>query len=209
MPAFGRIHAEDTRDRLFLLERPALVTRTFRYWMPKRILDQGPEPSCVGYAWASLIEGSPVRMLLPGGTGSLIYKEAQLLDEFPGEAYDGTSVRGGAKAVQARGRLVSYGWAFDLATAVDWILTGGPLVVGTNWYESMMNTDGDGFIEPYGSVVGGHAYIMDGASVTRGVARFRNSWGVGWGRNGSFFMTFESLSRLISEDGEACTPVEV
>jgi hypothetical protein len=135
--------------------------------------------------------------------------EAKLPDRDPGLDY-GTSVRAGAKAVTELGRLKSYVWAFALQPVVEWVLTEGPVVLGTNWYSSFARPDREGIvrIEPKAKVVGGHAYLLRGVDTRRALARCANSWGDRWGRSGEFLLPFRDLERLILEDGEACSAVE-
>jgi C1A family cysteine protease len=57
--------------------------------------------------------------------------------------------------------------------------------------------------------VGGHAYLINGMDVKRGLARGKNSWGRGWGKAGAFRIPLDDLDRLIREDGEACLALEV
>jgi hypothetical protein len=221
MPGLGRRFAEDQRDRGFLLARPITMPSGSRWWYDRAYWgDQGDAPHCVGYAWAHLLEDAPVSRPgpVPFHEPGDIYFRAQLVDEWPGENYDGTSVRAGAKVCQELGYLSSYRWAFDLATVVDALLKHGPVVVGTNWYDSMFMTlrrkDAQGryrqmlVITPGASVAGGHAYILNGVNTAARIVRVKNSWGRSWASEGRAAMSFDTLERLIGEQGEAALPSE-
>ena len=84
---------------------------------------------------------SPVRNVKNIPDPYQIYNEAQHIDEWEGENYDGTSVRAGIKVLARKGYLSSYRWAFDGQTAVNHILNIAPVVIGINWYAGMMATD--------------------------------------------------------------------
>lgn len=137
------------------------------------------------------------------------YQRAQTMDEWPGEDYDGTSVRAGAKVLQDTGFISEYRWAWDGMEAIRAVLDIGPVVVGTNWYEGMFEPNDRGLVVPSGSIAGGHAYLIDGANLNRGLVRLKNSWSKSWGRGGRAVMTITDFSRLISEDGEACLATEL
>lgn len=211
----GRRHAPDQRDSRFPLS--ALLPdepskRTHRYWGASGWWgDQGNTSRCVAFAWLHWLEDGPVTQPGPGPIldPNWLYKEAQRNDEFPGEDYDGTSVRAGAKVLQGRSLIKEYRWAFDLPTLIQTVLEVGPVVVGTNWYQGMFSPDRDGVVRISGSLAGGHAYVINGANTKTGVARGKNSWGRDWGRRGLFYIPFEDLERLIKENGEACLAVEI
>lgn len=139
MPAFGRRAALDPRDRNFPLR--ALLgprsARMYRYWNDSGWWgDQGPLPQCVGYSLVHYLEDGPVsqRGQAPCIAPAIVYREAQLVDEWEGEDYDGTSVRAGAKVLKEHGFIASYHWAFTLDELVEALLETGPVVMGTNWY---------------------------------------------------------------------------
>lgn len=220
MKRLGRIHSPDPRDGKHMLPwRPlkaaAPVSRTWTASSP--VLDQGETSQCVIYATDKFLTAAPV---LNEGFGTdeartRVYREVQKLDEFPGEGYDGTSVRGAMKYLQAKGLVSSYKWAFDYETAIAHILSKGPLIMGTNWTEEMFSPV-QGYISPKGRVVGGHAYVAIGADRARknpdgttGAVRCINSWGTGWGQQGRFWLTFRDFDALIKAQGEAATPIEV
>lgn len=205
----GRLPSLDERDRQFLLSVPAEVElKPYRYYRTGPVLDQESTPMCVGFAWRQWIS-SALLMTKTGPAAETIYTEAQNLDEWEGIAYEGTSVRGGAKALQARGHVNVYSWAFDATTIRNWILSdGGTVVVGSNWYVDMFNPQ-NGFIKPGGDLAGGHAYLVVGYSTDREAFRILNSWGRDWGEGGRAWISFEDMSRLILEDGEACTAQEI
>ncbi len=228
MPGFGRRYAADDRDRNFLMRRMLpdvrrLTLATRKTWsINSKALDQGDTGTCVGHAWRNFLRCSPIRTEKGGPSAFDVYrsavlkdpwatndKEAKLPDGDDGLAY-GTTVRAGAKALTDFGRLKSYVWAFSLQTTVEWVLTQGPVVLGTNWYSSMSHTDAQGIarITPTAEPVGGHAYLLRGVDTRTALARCCNSWGDSWGKSGEFFLPFADLERLIHEDGEACSAVE-
>jgi hypothetical protein len=209
----GRLPAPDERDAPYAMRTAvelAPTLPTHRYWDTRYWSDQGPHPHCVGHAWAHWLELGPVSHDGPAPILSPlhIYNDAQKVDEWPGEGYDGTSVRAGAKVLQSLGFVSSYLWAFDAQTVMDAVLGVGPVVVGTWWFSGMFEPDAKGFIYDTGHRVGGHAYVIDGANQRKGTVRIRNSWGRTWGKGGRAWMDAEVLDRLIAADGEACLAIE-
>lgn len=218
MPALGRIHAPDERDERFLLR--AVVPRStldWRYWYDAAWTgDQNGYPWCVAFAWSHLWTGSPVTHPQPGLDPARLYQRAQEIDEWPGEDYDGTSVRAGAKVLANQGLIAEYRWAWDLDTLIDAVLEKGPAVVGTNWYDGMFDPvwgyDALGerrlLLRVTGDIAGGHAWLINGVNIERRTFRMKNSWGLSWGVNGRASITFEDMERLLHEDGEVCLPIE-
>lgn len=207
----GRISSPDSRDHRFLLS--ALLKEeplpNYRYWYNRGWRgDQGETSQCVAYAWLHWISSAPQTSKLSVIEPSVLYKRAQELDPWPGEDYDGTDTRAGAKALQEKGFIQSYWWAFDINTVIQAVLTAAPVVVGTNWYADMFTPNSDGFIIPNGEVEGGHAYLINGVNAKRRVFRIQNSWGKSWGINGSAYISFDDMERLLLEDGEAVLGIE-
>lgn len=214
----GRLHAPDPRDAAFpmraaLAAQPA--TRTYRYWnLGPWQGDQGRTSHCVAYSLMHWLQAGPVTNrrveggpYLPPGD---VYREAQLIDEWAGEepTYYGTSVRAGCKVLQAKGLVGSYLWGTSLDDVLDAVLAKGPVVMGTDWWTGFFTPDVSGLVKPTGVVEGGHAWMIYGANRTTGMVSCRNSWGAGWGRNGTFRVSFDTLSQLIAAYGEAMLATE-
>jgi hypothetical protein len=211
----GRLQFHDERDKLFPLQAvlpPAKADITDRNWYQNGWWgNQLQTPQCVAFAWAHWLEDGPVThkeipppMIAP----TVIYGEAQQNDEWEGTSYEGTSVRGGAKALQARGWIKEYRWTTNVEELAQAILTTGPAVVGTNWYQNMFMLAKGGFLKPGGQLVGGHAWVINGVDTKTQRFRIKNSWGRDWGRQGNAFITFEDMQRLLNEDGECCLAIE-
>lgn len=208
MPAFGRLYAPDSRDRLYQMPRPrAAVNIPYKYWRTRGQLDQLDKPHCVAFAGVRYLTTSPV-VNKPVNTTAL-YNDCQLVDEWPGENYDGTSVRALFKVLQTRGYVSKYVWAFDAASIIDYVLASGPVVMGTTWTQDMMTPTRDGFITFTGRPVGGHAWAIVGANRTKQAVRMMNSWGGNWGQKGRAWVSFSDLEKLIADRGEACTSTEL
>jgi hypothetical protein len=210
----GRGISIDNRDKNYLIKDKITINKSpiiSRYWEQNEWWgNQGITPQCVGYSWAHWIEDGPVKH---GGTPpivhpTLIYKESQKIDEWPGENYDGTSVRAGAKYLQQTKRIKNYYWAFDINTLINTVLNVGPVVAGTYWYRNMFYPDRNGNIRIGGPIVGGHAYVINGIDTRKRLFRIKNSWGRGWGLQGNAYISFTDMERLIKMNGEICLATE-
>jgi hypothetical protein len=230
---FDWVSRHDVRSRNYPIrtELPAVVQRRPRLWLPGPSLDQGREGACVGHSWVNEATASPVRVdltraALPGLQGSgqpwprdpqalafAVYLAAQRVDEWEGEAYDGTSVLAGAKVMQRLGLLREYRWAFGIDDVVATVIAHGPVVLGIPWLDGMYEAPG-GEIRATGVVVGGHAILAHGyhpAKVVNGrpareMVRLENSWGLGYGEGGGGWISLDDLAWLLEQDGEACAP---
>ncbi len=209
----GRIRDFDPRSRAYPIV--PLLTHLYGDPLPPRsytwacpvYLNQGSEGSCVGHAWAHEIAAKPVPWPSTSYLARLIYKQAQVIDPWPGEAYEGTSVLAGVKIAQQLGHYKEYRWAFGLDDLVLALGYKGPAVLGIPWTEDMFDPDASGLLHPTGTVAGGHAILATGVSVTTKRVRLHNSWGTGWGLNGDAFIGFADLDSLLHQQGEACIPL--
>jgi len=170
--------------------------------------DQGETPECVGYAWAHWLDDQPSNRnkIHPLISPNIIYLEAKKLDAWPGENYEGTSVRGGVKYLKSKNQISKYHWGFNLSSLTNAILHLGPVVVGTSWYQHMFFPNKTGLIKVGGNLMGGHAYVINGIDLDKKIFRIKNSWGQDWGLKGHAWISFSDMARLIREDGEICFP---
>jgi hypothetical protein len=214
-PGFGRLISLDKRDLKYPMR--ALTRRielpTSRLWSSKRayVLDQGETPHCVGFAWAGFLEAAPFMHQLQNADGDRFYALAQELDEWPGSDYDGTSTRGGAKALQSLGLITGeYVWAQSEEDVWRFVLGRGPVVTGTTWLTDMFTPDAKGYIHATGGEEGGHDWLIIGASLKRNAYRMQNSWGTSWGENGRAWIKREDYKTLLETLGGDCaSAVEV
>lgn len=231
--SFGRIPAPlDGRDFRFLMRAavPQIIeatakpkARTRPYNLGPQ-LDQGQTPQCVGYSCRGFLDAAPIMSKEhEGPSATEIYHLAQARDEWPGENYDGTSVRGGMKALQDAKQINNYVWGQTVEEAIAWMNGGyGTVVVGTNWYSEMSDVDNKGFMrEPAPSLttpLGGHAWLWVWYDAKKKGILMRNSWGhdYGWPMHddptklsGTAYLTIDLATRLLREDGECAAPTQV
>jgi len=219
----GRRHAPDPRDNAFMIReiaapmKAAVPVRKTRYWNASGWWgDQDGTNQCVGYAWNHYIEDGPITHKPKGAKTpplydpAYLYAQAQLVDEWEGEAYEGTSVRAGAKVLKALGLISEYRWTWDVNDVIDALLYIGPVVIGTNWYASMSEPDPEtGVIGIAREILGGHAYVLNGISQPKNLIRIKNSWSRGWGKTGFAYIMPHDLQRLLNEDGECALATEI
>lgn len=169
-------------------------------------LDQGATGHCVGFGWAAWGDATPMIDDFDDADGHNIYYEAKVIEGNPG-GEDGAYTRDGAKAMKNRGRLTTYAFANGKDEILTWLRQKGPIVVGTDWTSDMFEPDANGFVKPTGSVEGGHCYLLYG--VLGDVLLFKNSWGDGFGVDGSFKMKVDDFGTLMQAWGEAIVSVEL
>lgn len=247
-PRLGRIANLDDRNRNYpvraILGANDTMPRAKR-WYSKIRLDQGIKldvpnwnPSaCTGMSRTYDLAASPNPLRLPGVGKSRVgaymdekfafslYKLAQTLDEWPGELYEGSSVLGALKAAQAMGFVGEYRWAFGIDDVVLALSYVGPVVVGTDWLNSMFDPKPSGLMEvdANSGVAGGHAYMWDQVILSKATMQNylgkgehireqdillagEQSWGESWGRKGRYLVwasDMEALLKGFESPGEA------
>jgi hypothetical protein len=226
---FDRVPGLDPRNRSHpitaLVGQPARRRQVWRG--PDLVLNQDAEGACVGHGHTHEATSSPVRVDFKRSTVAdkgfpaeaqafafALYRAAQKIDEWPGEAYSGTSVLAAAKIMKSLGVYGEYRWAFGVEDVISAVIAHGPVVIGIPWYDAMYEAPG-GEVRIGGSVVGGHCLLVlgydpkhrftDGA-VGEGLLLL-NSWGPGWGLNGQAWIRKADLGALLREQGDACVPV--
>ena len=217
LAGLGRLAQKDDRNTHYALPLIGVPpTIRHRYWSGAEVLDQGDTPQCVGYAGFGWLRGGPV-INKPPFTPTELYHMAQEYDEWPGTDYDGSSTLGLMKALKAKGYIGEYRWAYDAQTLVAWLLNKGPVLVGTNWYMDMFTPNvHNGFMEVSGTLAGGHEWRIIGADLDKhcpdasiGAVRMVNSWGYGWADHGRAWLSIKDLDKLIKDNGEAVTALEI
>lgn len=232
----GRKKAADPRDRDYRaidhirgIAPTATTAGTSRYHKRGPQLDQGPSSRCVVFAMGQLIQTGPImqnllRTITPemrskvGGADDAValdqllwwaYKYAQDNDEWSGAEpdYYGTSGRAGAKAFQSLGYFTNYFWLNTVDEIANYILTAGPVPVGTDWFTGMDTRDPQGYIHPTGNWRGGHEYLLDGVSVVKRRFRMRQSWGDS--AYHAAWLSFEDMAYLLSQGGDALAIAEI
>jgi hypothetical protein len=213
----GRVPSVDSRNRFYQMGsvipvKKELYDKPQRYWNANGWWgDQGNTSSCTGFAWAHWIEDGPVthKGVAPIVDPFKIYHGGQVNDEWEGTAYEGTSILGTAKWLQHNNIIGNYYWGYDIDTVLYVLFNVGPVVLGVNWHLDMFEPDPiSNTIKATGPVIGGHAVVLNGGSLTREQGRIKNSWGRAWGDDGHAWISFSDLDKLIRNQGEACLALE-
>ena len=215
---FGRIkNSADDRDwngEKFLGAEKVMAAVNVRsqVWQIDHVLNQEKTNHCVGFSMAQFCVCLPMNTPYTEKDAHEIYYKAVEIEGDPSSEI-GTTIRNGAKSLRARGRIQHYALfnaQSDMNSIINWVLTTGPIVVGTNWYDSMNNPNADGLVTSIsGDIVGGHAYLLNGVDRDLGVFYFTNSWGEDWGLKGKFSMFIKDFEKVFREDGDAMVAVEV
>lgn len=190
------------------LPSPTPASKT---WNDLRQLDQIDTGHCVAFAWAQWGNTEPIEDVYTNQDAHDIYYQCKIVDGEPGQE-NGSMIRSGAVVMQASPhfKLTNYVFAANVEEIAAWVLTHGPVVVGSNFYQGMHDPDPtNGIVTLTGRLLGGHAYVVDGYDAGTTLFRVQNSWGVNWGLNGYFFIFAKDLQRLLTEQGDACAALEI
>lgn len=174
-------------------------------------LDQGQEGACTGFGEEHVLALSPYPQTTTDQIAQSVYHRARFLDEWPGEAYEGSSVNGAMLAAREMGRVKSWKWAKTGAEIRHGLSYHGAGEAGTWWYDGMFDSDSTNHIHPVGMKAGGHAYAVAGWRMVGTRRRYwiENSWGPTWGNNGGAWIWEDEFLMLIADDGEMAFPTKV
>jgi hypothetical protein len=212
----GRWPFLQPQDAMYLmrheLKRSDIVVPEDKVWQHGDILNQGNEGACVGFGWTAWENAKPRGFRVQQGYDYAFdwYKKAQGIDPWPGDDYSGTTVRAGARIGVQRELLGTYLWGSGKDDIDAWLLTKGPIVVGSTWFRSMDSVGPLGWVkvDPSSGKRGGHCYLLLGRRSGNYV--FQNSWGAGYADDGLFYMNTENFIKLLSwGDAEFCTAAQV
>jgi hypothetical protein len=204
-PRLDRIVQFDEQSRNYPVREllPEKKLRSYT-WHCSEHLDQGQEGACVGFGCVHELIARPSRVY---GVGEAyahgVYKEAQTIDKWPGENYEGTSVLAGVEVLRKRGWIENYYWAFGLDDLIVGVGRKGPAVIGVSWYRNMRTPDHKGFIHASGRSIGGHCVLCKGVNIKKEYFTIHNSWGIRWGVHGDCYISFEDMDKLLRNQGEA------
>jgi hypothetical protein len=164
----GRGDLGNIRGGHAICARPVGVTDLTSWW---DFYDQGQEGACVGFSCSRMMTLlNRKRYVAPW-----LYGEAQKIDEWPGEDYDGTSVRAACDVLRSVGHVAT---TRQLPTLADGILANR---WATTWDQ---------------------VRAALGVPDSQLGIQLMNSWGRSYPHYVT--LTDEAGERLLSEDGEAC-----
>jgi hypothetical protein len=211
----GRNIEHDERSKRFRVARTSAQPTSAAYERHCAPFDQGDLGSCTGNAMAGTLMTDPFwrdgRMLTETDAVRL-YAEATHLDGVRG-AYPpedtGSSGLGVAKAARREGWIASYQHAFGLDDLLHG-LSQRPGILGVYWYTSFdaPRDTGECPLDPDAAIRGGHEIEMFRLDMEGRRVWCYQSWGPTWGglRNGTFWFSFDTLARLLAEQGDATFP---
>jgi hypothetical protein len=182
----GLIQSWDVKSETFpvgaVLDLAAAPTP--RRWVLADRINQGNAPKCVGASLGQELNSTPVVIpITQPGTMDNIYNLAQQLDEWPGNAYDGTSLLAGLKALKQFGYVTEYRWAAspeEVALALSQL---GPVILAGPWLSGMFQPDADGRVRVTGSAGNiGHCYELGELADNLADVVIEQTWGPQWSR---------------------------
>jgi len=224
-------HVEKYPLRALALEVPSVAEKGLGlpWWWKSH--DQGNRSACVGFGLSSerAITNHRQRLLATGQdvtyryAADWLYDEALKIDEWPGEADNGTSLRAGYEILVMRGHrrmqrgvigaesyeqgVTTYRWAQTIDEIRAAIYANLAVAIGVNWYASLFLPfqkvpGGESWvsIELGSQVAGGHCVCLYRMSDRRQAFRVMNSWGDSWEPS---WLSYKDMQRLLDEDGEA------
>ena len=191
------------------------------------ILDQKSEGACTGFAVAAAINilnqraGRDIVV-----SARMLYEMAKRNDEWPGESYDGSSLRGAIHGWKNMGVCEEAMWPYYTGAnkgslTIEMAKNARSNTIGAYYrlkpvisdFHAALNETGviavsakvhkgwddakDGIIKHYKKTDGGHAFIIVGYN-EKGFW-IQNSWGKGWGDNGVALWSYEDWVKNIMD----------
>ena len=210
----------DRRDLVFTAGHVDLPRRVDNRKIAVPIRNQGAEGSCVGFAVAKTIEMAYRKQSkCPDLSERWAYEYAKRHDEWPGNNYEGSSVRGGLKGANKAGVCVERFWPYrpnrrgkprsraaadaskhkivkytriaGITNIKAAVHSRGAVAAAAMVHEGWLRPRRNGVI-PFNSrhgMLGGHAFTIVGFG---GVGFWvANSWGSRWGKRGFGVLSYK------------------
>lgn len=225
----GRTKVHDYRSRDHEWTLRGATYRHVRHQMNAPHVDQFYTSGCVGFSGTNLlnctkasvarqrfnklIHQRSILKYLNNDDGIENYHQATVYDPFPGQyppTDEGSSALGLMKWWKKVGVISEYKWTFTFTTFLT-ALSVQPVLVGTNWYDDMMDTGADGIVHSSArGSGGGHEYLATEIIPARKLIGFEQSWGEnppGFGIDGRFWMPYDLAEELIiNQGGDVAVP---
>lgn len=169
-----------------------------RYYRTSLVLDQGRSRLATAYAvWHWLVtQDRSFVGLTPEGLAKLAgWKRGQ----------PAPTIEALMRMLETGGLISGADWMYGSALVQQALQTSGPVIAGLPWFAGMLRPDADGYIEPIGRRLGGHAVLVVGYDAERDAFRLLNSWGSAWGQLGRAWMRHVDFQRVLLT-GQACVP---
>ena len=195
-----------------------------------RVLDQLNEGACTGFALAAAID------LLNGRWGrkdkvrsKMLYEMAKRFDEWPGEGYSGSSLRGAIRGWSHNGVCTESAWPYQNAENPDDLTVGrakearlntvgayyrlrpnvsdyhcalnetGVVVVSAKIHQGWFNSLDSDGCVTKGEEIPGAGHAFALVGYTSNGFCVQNSWGKTWGNNGTCIWTYEDWAENIMD----------
>lgn len=211
----GRHIEHDERSKNFRVAKMATGFKSARYVRHCAPYDQGDLGSCTGNAMAGVLMTDPFWVsgrLFTESDAVRLYSEATHLDKIRGSyppEDTGSSGLAVAKAAKKEGWIKGYEHAFGLDDLLHG-LSSRPGILGIYWYTSFDTplTTGECPLTPGATVRGGHEVEMFRLDVEEKRVWCCQSWGETWGGlgDGTFWFSFQTLTQLLAQQGDATFP---
>lgn len=181
---------------------------TYKYWWQDGAhLDQGQTGTCVGNAFAHRRADSPIPV---GGIDEAYARKLYVDASGDATLQEGTSGLAACQVLAIRGTISAYHWITSASELRNTLLTIGPVCVGTDWFNSMFNpislySNKYMKVDSSSGLAGGHEYLINGVNLApssgKPFYRLKNSWGSGWGQNGTARIYCSDLEDLLFNKG--------
>ena len=221
--------APDVRDRIYQPTLASVPDTSIPDRSRMTILDQGREGACTGFGLAAVVNlqrrlkyGPGIALVSP----RMFYEMARRFDEWTGEDYDGSSIRGALRGFFNNGVCLEEDWpchaadagvlTLERARAARSVALGayyrvqpsiadmhaaiheaGAVYASARVHDGWFNPVGGRIVPHPPSPQGGHAFAIVGYDAEG--FWVQNSWGPGWGDGGIALWEYADWARGITD----------
>lgn len=221
-PLLGRNVYHDSRSRAFALRPKGALIDSVRHESYIGVMNQGGVGSCTGNAAVACAYRAPFYapnadwwLYAPDEVGARSwYADNTVVDNFYGTYLPddtGSSGLAASKVALAAGIISGYQMSPDLATSLE-ALMDRPGITGLPWYNSMFDAPPSGLLEVdvRSGEAGGHEMCVDeivaanalGNGTGQLLVGGPNSWGIGWGAQGRWYLRASDWWELRKRQGD-------